>query len=307
MLSFAREDRLQLVDRACSELPVTKQCELLGVARATVYYKPCAVSEEDELLMQLIDSQFTATPFYGRRRMTAWLRTQVSFPVNAKRVRRLMALMGLQAIYPKPNTSKANPQHEKYPYLLRNHVVSKPCEVWSADITYVRLEKGFAYLVAIIDWHSRYVLAWRLSNTLDTDFCVEALRGALALGRPEIFNTDQGCQFTAAAWTSVLKDAGVLISMDGRGRALDNVFVERLWRSVKYEDIYPRAYRTMTEALQGLERYFRFYNTERLHQSLNYSTPWVAHFRGREDESSADEDEDLMDTVDLLREPIFLS
>jgi putative transposase len=288
-------------------VPVTRQCVLLGLARSSVYYQPCRVSLEDETLMRLIDAQFTATPFYGRRRMTAWLRYQVDFLVNAKRVRRLMALMGLHAIYPKPNTSKANPQHEKYPYLLRGYAILRPCQVWSADITYVRLEKGFAYLVAVIDWHSRYVLSWRLSNTLDTEFCIDALKAALAQARPEIFNTDQGCQFTAVAWTSVLKEHGVAISMDGRGRALDNVFVERLWRSVKYEDIYPRAYRTMSEALEGLERYFQFYNTERLHQSLGYATPWAAHYQGRVKEGSRVVFECLGGNSDLLKKPELLS
>ena len=189
--------------------------------------------------MKLIDAQFTETPFYGRRRMAVWLSKEVSYAVNVKHVRRLMVEMGLQAIYPKPNTSKAHPAHKKYPYLLRDFTITGKEQVWSTDITYVRLEKGFAYLVAIIDWHSRYVLSWRLSNTLDTDFCLMALDEALALGTPAIFNTDQGCQFTSAIWTSRLIEAGISISMDGRGRALDNIFVERLWRSVKYENIYP--------------------------------------------------------------------
>jgi putative transposase len=247
------------------------------VARATVYYKPVPTSEEDLLLMELIDAQFTETPFYGRRRMAAWISKKVGFAVNVKRAARLMAEMGLQAIYPKPNTSKAHPAHEKYPYLLRDYTITGKDQVWSADITYVRLEKGFAYLVAVIDWHSRYVLSWRLSNTLDTDFCMEALNEALTYGTPGIFNTDQGCQFTSAVWTDRLKDAGIFISMDGRGRALDNIFVERLWRSVKYEEIYPKAYRSIAEAEAGLARYFRFYNNERLHQSLDYATPWEVH------------------------------
>lgn len=257
--------------------------------------------------MRLIDEQFTETPFYGRRRMAAWLRTKVDFPVNAKRVKRLMGEMGLQAIYPKPNTSKANPAHKKYPYLLRDYTISRPGEVWSADITYVRLEKGFAYLVAIIDWHSRYVLNWKLSNTLDTDFCVEALEGALAIGKPVIFNTDQGCQFTSSAWLDVLTEAGVFISMDGRGRALDNVFVERLWRSVKYEDIFPQGYRTMQEAEAGLLRYFRFYNNERLHQSLGYATPAQVHFEGRTIDTEDEERKRINQDAGLLEKALNLS
>jgi putative transposase len=283
------------------------QCELLGVARATVYYKPVPTSEEDLLLMELIDTQFTETPFYGRRRMAAWLTRKVGFAVNVKRVARLMAEMGLQAIYPKPNTSKAHPAHKKYPYLLRDFTITSTEQVWSADITYVRLDKGFAYLVAIIDWHSRYVLSWRLSNTLDTDFCMEALNEALARGTPTIFNTDQGCQFTSALWTDRLTEAGVFISMDGRGRALDNIFVERLWRSVKYEEIYPKAYRTMADAEQGLRRYFEFYNNERLHQSLDYETPWAVHHAGEENSRKGMTVSRTKREEDLLRKSIILS
>jgi putative transposase len=197
-----------------------------------------------------------------------------------------MADLGLQAIYPKPNTSKGNKLHKKYPYLLKDFPIVRPGQVYSTDITYVRLEGGFAYLCAVIDWHSRYVLSWRLSNTMDTEFCLEALEEALRKGVPEIFNTDQGCQFTSIDFTGVLERAGVFISMDGKGRALDNIFVERLWRSVKYEDIYPKNYRTMQEAREGLDRYFRFYNTERLHQSLNYRTPETVHFGKGEKEGN---------------------
>ena len=285
---------------------MTLQCQLLGLCRATVYYKPEPLSENDLLLMKLIDEQYTKTPFYGRRRMTAWLRKQVGFQVNGKRVSRLMKALGLEAIYPKPNTSKAHPKHEKYPYLLRGLEISRINQVWSADITYVRLEHGFAYLVAVIDWHSRYVLSWRLSNTLDTDFCVEALEEALRLGKPEIFNTDQGCQFTSEAWIEVLKNQGIFISMDGRGRALDNIFVERLWRSVKYEDIYPKNYRTMTQAREGLFQYFRFYNMERLHQSLKYQTPWEVH-HGLEGQVSEDQFTKTSGELDLMKNPVLLS
>jgi len=208
----------------------------------------------------------------------------VEFEVNPKRVSSIMKELGLQAIYPKPNLSKANKSHEKYPYLLGDFSIDKPGQVYSTDITYVRLEGGFAYLCAVIDWYSRYVLSWRLSNTLDTDFCLEVLEESLKKGVPEIFNTDQGCQFTSKEFTGVLKRAGIAISMDGKGRALDNIFVERLWRSVKYENIYPMNYRTMQQAREGLERYFTFYNNERLHQSLKYRTPESVHFEQRDAE-----------------------
>ena len=257
--------------------------------------------------MELIDAQFTETPFYGRRRMAVWLSKKVGYAVNVKHVRRLMVKMGLQAIYPKPNTSKAHPAHKKYPYLLRDFTITGKEQVWSTDITYVRLEKGFAYLVAIIDWHSRYVLSWRLSNTLDTDFCLMALDEALTRGTPSIFNTDQGCQFTSALWTDRLIEAGISISMDGRGRALDNIFVERLWRSVKYEKIYPSAYRTMGEAEEGLKRYFEFYNNERPHQSLDYETPWAVHHTEGVGERKGMTVSRTRREEDLLRIPIFLS
>ena len=268
-----------MIENDSREVPLTKQCDLLGISRSSIYYEPVPISDENLLLMNLIDEQYTETPFYGRRRMTAWLRNQVNFAVNPKRVSGLMTDLGLQAIYPKPNTSRADKSHKKYPYLLRGYPIIRPGQVYSTDITYVRLEGGFVYLCAVIDWHSRYVLSWRLSNTLDTDFCLEALEEALRKGVPEIFNTDQGCQFTSAEFTGVLERAGVLISMDGRGRALDNIFVERLWRSVKYENIYPRNYRTMQEAREGLGKYFKFYNEERLHQSLGYRTPESVHFQ----------------------------
>jgi putative transposase len=286
---------------------VTTQCELLGVARATVYYKPVPTSEQDLQFMKLIDAQFTETPFYGRRRMAVWLSKKVGYAVNVKHVRRLMVEMGLQAIYPKPNASKAHPAHKKYPYLLRDFNITGKEQVWSTDITYVRLEKGFAYLVAIIDWHSRYVLSWRLSNTLDTDFCLMALDEALTLGTPSIFNTDQGCQFTSALWTDRLIEAGITISMDGRGRALDNIFVERLWRSVKYENIYPSAYKTLGEALEGLKKYFEFYNNERPHQALDYETPWAVHHTEGAGEQKGMTVSRTRREEDLLRIPIFLS
>jgi len=223
--------------------------------------------------MRLLDTQYTATPFYGIRRMTAWLRTQ-GYPVNHKRVARLMQQMGIEALYTKPQLSQATAGHVIYPYLLRHVKVERVNHVWSTDITYIRLHQGFVYLVAVIDWFSRYVLSWALSVTLDGQFCREALTQALRHGgRPEIFNTDQGAQFTSSDFTNLLTHAGIRISMDGRGRALDNVFVERLWRTVKYEEVYLKDYTTVREARQGLRQYFTFYNHERLHQALGYQTP----------------------------------
>jgi putative transposase len=224
------------------------------------------------LLMNLIDQEYTAHPFYGSRRMTAWLNVGGYF-VNRKRVQRLMRTMGLEAIYPKRNLSKANLAHKKYPYLLRGLEITAPNQVWSTDITYIRMSTGFAYCTAILDWYSRYVIAWRVSNTIDNGFCLEALEEALENGKPDIFNTDQGVQFTSSAFTGLLERALIKISMDGRGRALDNIFVERLWRSLKYEDIYLRDYESVKQAREGISRYFGFYNNERLHQSLAYRCP----------------------------------
>ena len=255
-----------------------RQCELLGLPRSTLYYEPRPESTENLKLMRLIDEQFLQTPFYGSRRMTVALQRQ-RHVVNRKRVQRLMRVMNLETIHPKPRTSVPGKGHTIYPYLLRNLEITRPNQVWSADITYVPLRHGFLYLVAILDWYSRYVVAWKLSNSLDETFCVEALAEALVGARPEIFNTDQGVQFTGRAFTGRLQAAGVAISMDGKGRALDNVFVERLWRTVKYEDIYIRGYETVPELHRGLSRYFGFYNDERLHQSLEYRTP-AAVYRG---------------------------
>lgn len=222
--------------------------------------------------MRMIDEQYTRTPFYGVPRMTAWLRIQ-GHPVNPKRIERLMRLMGLQAIYPKPRLSRRGAVSSKYPYLLRGLVIDRPSQVWSTDITYIRLRQGFVYLVAIMDWFSRYVLSWEVSNCLDSFFCLWALEKALQQGVPEIFNSDQGSQFTSEAFTSRLETAGIRISWDGRGRVWDNIFVERLWRSVKWEEVYLKDYDDVPEAIDGLGDYFRFYNTERPHQSLGYRTP----------------------------------
>jgi putative transposase len=258
-------------------LSLRRQCELLGLHRSTLYYAPAGESAENLHLMRLIDEQYLRTPFYGWPRMTAYLRRQ-GYVVNAKRVRRLMQKMGVQAIYPKPKTTRAGQEKSVYPYLLRGIEIRHPNFVWSADITYVPMRQGFMYLVAVIDWYSRYVLTWQLSNTLDGYFCLAALQQALQAGRPMIFNTDQGVQFTAHEFTGCLKMADIQISRDGRGRALDNIFIERLWRSVKYEDIYLKDYGTVPELDAGLADYFRFYNHERLHQSLDYRTPAELHF-----------------------------
>ena len=254
---------------------MVRQCELAGVSRATVYAQRVLRpdSEADLLLLGLIDEQYTRRPFYGSRKMVSFLETR-GHRVNRKRVQRLMRILGLAGMAPGPDTSRPHPQHKVYPYLLRGVVVTRPNQVWSTDITYIRLAHGFVYLVAVIDWYSRRVLSWRISNTLDTAFCVDCLEEALQrYGNPEIFNTDQGCQFTSESFTGVLKAHGIAISMDGRGRALDNIFVERLWRSVKYEDVYLKGYANSMELMIGLTEYFVFYNGERPHQSLGNLTP----------------------------------
>jgi putative transposase len=254
------------------ELSIRRQCELLGLPRSSFYYEAIPESAENLHLLRLLDEQYLKTPFYGSRRLGHWLKSQ-GHEVNRKRVRRLMATLGLEAVYPKPKTTVTDHCHRVYPYLLRDLVVQRVDEVWSTDITYVPMQNGFLYLTAVIDWFSRCVLAWRLSNSLDGSFCEEALEEALTRGRPEIFNTDQGCQFTASSFTTRLEDAGVRVSMNGRGRCLDNVFVERLWRTVKYEEIYLRDYANGKEAQESLAKYFRFYCEERGHSSLGMQTP----------------------------------
>ncbi len=269
-----------MIEPEHTKIPLYRQCELLGLSRSAYYYRARPVDALNAILMRLIDEQYTKTPFYGVPKMTEWLRRQ-GFRVNPKRVRRLMRLMGLEAVYPKPWTSKPAKDHKKYPYLLRDAVIDRPDQVWGTDITYIRLKQGFIYLVAIMDWHSRYVLSWELSTTLDKEFCIKALEKALGLSSPEIFNSDQGGQFTSLEFTGLLEDLGVSISMDGRGRAMDNIFVERLWRTVKYEEVYLKSYETVAEARQCLARYFHFYNTERLHESLGYRTPQEVYFEER--------------------------
>ena len=260
-------------------LSIRRQCELVGLGRSSFYYEPMSESPLNLELMRRLDQQYLETPFYGSRRMTIWLQSH-GYAVNRKRVRRLLGLMGIEAIYPKPKTSQPAPEHKVYPYLLRNLAVERVNQVWRSDITYIPMRRGFVYLVAVMDWYSRYVLAWQLSNTLEGSFCLDALEQALLMGPPDIFNTDQGSQFTALAFTSRLLQADTRISMDGRGRALDNIFNERLWRSVKYEDIYLKDYETVPALLTGLERYFHFYNQQRFHQSLDYRTPAQVYFQG---------------------------
>ena len=261
-----------MIDRTHA-LPVTRQCQLLNLNRSSVYYQPRGIPDEDLRLMRRIDEMHLKRPFYGSRRIRDWLQDE-GFAVNRKRVQRLMRQMGITALYPKANTSRPGKGHKIYPYLLRGLEIDRANQVWAADICYVPMARGFVYVVAIMDWYSRKVLAWRVSNTMDADFCVEALEEAICrYGAPEIFNTDQGAQFTSESFTGVLKAAGIRISMDGKGRWVDNVFVERLWRSLKYEEVYLKAYETVAEARQGMANYFQFYNRERRHQGLNRQTP----------------------------------
>jgi len=270
---MSRAERRALVARENPGLPIAQQCRLLAVSRAAVYRKPAEASAEDLAIMALIDRQYLVRPYYGSRRMAAWLATQDHL-VNRKRVQRLMRLLGLVAIYQRPNTSKPAVAHKIYPYLLGGMAIDRVNQVWCADVTYIPMAKGFLYLVVIMDWASRAVLAWRLSNTLGADFCVEALEAALSrFGRPEIFNTDQGSQFTSDDFTGTLQRHGITISMDGKGRCMDNIFVERLWRSLKYEEVYLHAYATVAEAKAGIGAWLDFYNEERPHQSLGYCTP----------------------------------
>lgn len=267
-----------MIDFDHPHLSLRRQCELIGLSRASLYYQPTGESALNLKLMRLIDEEYTRRPFYGSPKIAVYLR-RLGHQVNHKRVERLMQKMGLQALCPRPSTSQKASDHQVYPYLLRGLEITRPLQVWAADITYIRMTEGFMYLVAILDWFSRYVVAWDLSNSLDTFFCLQTLREALQQGNPDIFNTDQGTQFTAAAFTSVLLQEGIRISMDGRGRAFDNIFVERLWRTVKYEDIYLKNYETVPALRTGLIDYFTFYNDERPHQSLEYQTPAEVHFQ----------------------------
>jgi putative transposase len=273
-----------LIDFGHPRLSVRRQCELLGLNRASLYYEPATESTENLRLMRKIDEQYLKTPFYGSRRMTVWLIKQGE-KVNRKRVRRLMALMGLEAIHPGPRTTVRDPDHKVYPYLLRDVAIERRDQVWSSDITYLPMSHGFMYLTVVMDWYSRFVLSWRLSNSLDGRFCLETLEEALSGGKPEIFNTDQGVQYTSRSFTGLVESAGALVSMDGRGRALDNVFVERLWRSLKYEEVYLNSHDNVIALECGVSNWLRFYNHERPHQSLEYRTPAEVY---RETESCGD-------------------
>ena len=270
-LDLSHKEKLLLIDKTNKEIPVVHQAELLGISRSSIYYKPL-VNPYDLVLMRLIDGQYTKTPFYGSRKMTASLKRD-GYQVNRKRIQRLMRLMGIEAIYPRPNLSKPHPDHKIYPYLLNDIDITYSNQVWGTDITYIRVNNGWLYLVAIMDWFSRYVLSWELSTTLETNFCIRALERAFEKATPEIFNSDQGSQFTSLSFIDTLKRQNIQISMDGRGRAMDNIFNERLWRSVKYEEVYIKDYRGVSDAREGIGNYMSFYNQERLHQSLNYKTP----------------------------------
>ena len=265
--------RKKMLDPHNSTLSISRQCELLGLSRSSYYYQPCGESTDDVLLMKEIDKLYTKYPFYGARRIAVNL-SDTFQPINVKKVRRLMKLMGIEAIFPKPNLSKPNSEHKIFPYLLRDKKIEKVNQVWSTDITYIPMSNGFLYLCAIVDWYSRYILSWEISNTLTTDFCVKALKTALKSGeKPEIFNTDQGSQFTSNDFTKVLMSQEILISMDGKGRALDNIFVERFWRTIKYEYIYLHEFKDGKALFDGLLKFIQFYNFERKHQSLLYLTP----------------------------------
>jgi putative transposase len=276
-----------LIDPDHETLSIRHQCELLDLPRSTLYYQPAAETEENLRLMRLIDKQYMKTPFYGSRRMAAWLQSE-GHAANRKRVQRLMGLMDLEGLTPRRSTSKPAKGHRIFPYLLRDVEITHPNHVWSTDITYIPLCGGYVYLTAVMDWYSRYVLSWRLSNRLEGSFCLEALDEALKGGKPEIFNSDQGSQFTSEEFTSRLLNRAVAVSMDGRGRALDNVFIERLWRSLKYEDIYLKEYESVDDLYEGLVWYFRLYNHERFHQALGYQTPYQVYHWGRETCSGLD-------------------
>jgi putative transposase len=266
-----------LIEPDHAQISVARQCELVGLSRSSFYYIPQEESPENLYLMRLLDEQYTRTPFDGVRRMTAWIRAQ-GYAVHHKRVARLLHTLGLETLYTKPPTSQAQPGHRVYPYWLRGVPITRVNQVWSTDITYIRLQGGFVYLVAVLDWFSRDVVSWAVSMTMDVSFCLDALEQALRVAQPEVFHRDQGAQLTSAELTRRLEEAGIQISMDGRGRALDNIFVERLWRTVKYEDVYLKDYETPPEAMRGFAQYFAFYHDQRLHQALAYQTPAAVYF-----------------------------
>ena len=267
-----------MIDKESESLSVRSQCELLELNRSTLYYKTAGPSAETLELMEIIDKIFTKHPYFGARRVRVLLRREHGKQVTRKRVRRLMKTMGLETLYRRPRTSQPAPGHKIHPYLLRGLEINRPNQVWASDITYLPMSKGFLYLVAVIDWNSRYILSWRLSNTMDDEFCVDALNESLSKGKPEIFNTDQGSQFTSEDFVDTVKDAGVKVSMDGRGRWMDNVFVERFWRSLKYEEVYLHSYESTKEARESIDKWITFYNNGRPHQALDYRTPAEAYF-----------------------------
>ena len=275
-LDLTPRQKVDLIERGDSVLSIMRQSELIGVARSSIYYQP-VIKEYDLEVMNLIDRHYTRTPFYGSRRMAAVLRRE-GHRVNRKRVQRLMRVMGLEAIYPKRNLSRPHPEHKVYPYLLNNLEIVRSNHVWGTDITYIQMNKGWLYMVAILDWHSRFVVSWELSTTMEIDFCLTALDTAFCYAIPEIINSDQGSQFTSPQFLDKIEQARVKMSMDGRGRAMDNIFTERLWRSLKYEEVYLKDYQTVREAKRGIEDYIRLYNYERPHQSLQYRTPAEIYF-----------------------------
>ena len=301
---MSRKSRQAMIDRQGSKLSLVRQCSLLDISRGSVYYRPTPARAGDLDLMALMDRQYMKTPFYGSRRMKIWLGGQ-DRPVGRDKTRRLMGLAGLEAVYRRPNTSRPTPEHRVYPYLLRGMTIDQVNQVWTSDITYIPMARGFLYLVAIMDWHSRYVLTWKLSNTLEADFCVEALEEALNKGKPEVFNTDQGSQFTSAAFTGALLGRDIQVSpdeygtfgMDGKGRYLDNILVERLWRSIKYEEVYLKAYKDGAEAKQGIGAYLDFYNRERPHQALGYRTPQEVFQQGQPREEAEGPKVDLIPEI----------
>lgn len=280
-LDLTLSQRRSAIEWDHPNLSIRKQMELLNISSGSLYYRPVPMSDYNLDLMDMIDKQYLETPFYGSRRMTAFLNNE-GHACNRKRIQRLMNIMGIEAIYPKKSLSKSSLKHKIYPYLLRDFEINRPNQVWSTDITYIRIRGGFVYLVAIIDWFSRFVLSWRLSNSLDAIFCIDALEDAFQHGVPEIFNMDQGSQFTSENYVGKLLEKSIKVSMDGKGRALDNIFIERLWRSLKYEEIYLKEYKefTVNKAFDLIKTYFHFYNFKRLHQSLDYKTPHGIHFRG---------------------------
>ncbi|MFZ5341159.1 MAG: IS3 family transposase [Patescibacteria group bacterium] len=280
MTNLSQEQRKEFIEPNNQQISITRQAKLLDISRSSIYYEP-KINKQDVQLMNLIDQIYTKYPFYGSRRIKKELKIYYQIKICREKTQRLMRIMGLEAIYPKKRTSFSNKEHKIYPYLLKELNINHPNQVWSTDITYVRLEQGWAYLIAIMDWFSRYVIDWRLSPTLEIDFCLDALNSALNKNIPEIFNTDQDVRFTSPQFTEILKDKNIKISMDSKRRYLDNIFNERLWRTVKYENIYIKHYQNIDEARQGLKQYFTFYNNKRFHSSLNDLTPAQSYFQSK--------------------------